>query len=507
VLELASVGGDVPALCRLVVTDAATQSRRWVVWGLESRFYSAASPPALIIDSPTMMETSGYAGTTATRSGAYSGATNNIISATLQPQPQAVCGLGNLSHVGAFRPHLRFYASATTIAVRLTFQALDGPMRSLGYRVPVAAGWNLIDMGLLSVPESALGTQRWTGRIEAYSTASGGEVIDIDVLLLAPAELFGRARPSYSDAPGVLVARDDFTGTTAGGGLNGRAAPAGGSWVTSGATTDFTFSDSPERITRATTADGGSGRIAVLGSTDYTDTRVGVDVSVPSPTATLGDSVQQSVGARHVDDSNFAELRLLSTDIGVVTYDQVLEMSIVIAGTRTVVASSPVVASEVRLQLDIRATGVFTAEAFNASGGRLAVLSGVRSELATGGVLATGKPRIRDFAPQSSATPRYYDNIYIVTPPAEQVPLHSGQSIEFRHDSALREDSTGTYAGPPPEYVGSRFFAPPAGDKGRKTRVAVMARRNDVAVANDDHIADSTTVEAFVTPRYLAVPR
>jgi hypothetical protein len=34
-LEVPNVTGDVPALGRLIVTDTATQSRRFVEWGLE----------------------------------------------------------------------------------------------------------------------------------------------------------------------------------------------------------------------------------------------------------------------------------------------------------------------------------------------------------------------------------------------------------------------------------------------------------------------------------------
>jgi hypothetical protein len=41
-LVIADVPGDVPALGRLVVTDAASQSRRYVAWGMESRWLNDA---------------------------------------------------------------------------------------------------------------------------------------------------------------------------------------------------------------------------------------------------------------------------------------------------------------------------------------------------------------------------------------------------------------------------------------------------------------------------------
>jgi hypothetical protein len=126
--------------------------------------------------------------------------------------------------------------------------------------------------------------------------------------------------------------------------------------------------------------------------------------------------------------------------------------------------------------------------------------------LATGGALATGKPGFADQNSTAQGVSRYYDNFTIGVPSAEPIAMYSTQSIEFRHNTTLREDSTGVWAGPPPEYVGGRFFAPPAGGPGRKARVGVIARRMDVEGTLDEFIADSLTVAAFVTPRYLVVP-
>lgn len=509
VLTLTDVAGDVPALGRLVVTDAASQSRRWVAWGLESRWLPTLSAPSLIVDSASMV-TSGYAGTTATRSGAYSGASNNVISATLRTQVQAICGLGNLSHVGSFRPQLRFYASATTMAVRLTYQTLDGPFRSLSWKIPVVAGWNHVDLGLVSVPQTALGTQRWTGRIEAYSTATGGETFQADVVCMVPAELFGRARGSYAYSAGVLTGLDEFTGTTSGAALGGRAAPVGGTWATSGSATDFAFTDSvvlsgsaTESVLRLTLSDA-SPRYAILGSTDYTNVETQVTVW------RSGGSPEMRVIARYVDASNHLAATL-------VVGDPSFRLSMTVAGVTTVLAESDVATiggigagsttAFYRIRLLAYASGTVIATLLDVNGAVLAQLFGRHASLATGGALATGKPGFADYNPLSTGSPRYYDDFYAATPAAEAIALHSGQSLEFRSTTTLREDSTGTYAGPPPEYVGSRFYVPPAGGPDRQTRIAVMAKRNDVETMPDDNISDSLTVDAYVTPRYLAVPR
>ena len=501
-LELSSIAGDVPATGRLVVTDNASQSRRYVSWGLESRWYPTSSAPSLTLDS-TSMVTTGFSGTTATQSGAYSGASNNVIQATLRTQPQAVCGLGNLSHIGAFRPHLRFYASAATMAVRLTYQTLNGPFRSLSYQVPVAVGWNHMDLGLIKIPQATLGAQRWTGRIDAYSTGTGGETIGVDAMWLMPAEQFARARGIYAYQPGALIGYDEFSATTSGSNLNARAAPLGGSWTTSGSTTDLQFADLPtglETVTRATTSDA-SRRVAVLGSAlAAVDNEVAIDAY-----ATVIGSQEVAVLARWVDASNYLSGQWFNAG-GSSTY----RLMAVVAGAGVGFQTIPITTSAntwYTLTVVVYASGVAVGLMTDRAGVVLASARIQHSSLATGGVLASGKPGFYDYNSTASAVTRYYDNFYLSTPQAEPIVCYSGQSIQFSSDSTLREDSTGVYAGPPPDGgIGSRFTVPNSGGPNRKARIAAMARRNDVGVTTDDNIADSLLVQASYTPRYLVVP-
>jgi hypothetical protein len=505
VVTITDVPGDGEYSGRLVFTEAASQSRRWICWGLESRWLPTSSAPSLIVDS-TSMVTSGYAGATATRSGAYSGATNNVISATLRTQVQAICGLGNLTHVGDFRPQLRFYASATTMRVRLTYQSLDNPYRSLSWTAPVVAGWNHVDLGLVPIPFTALGSQRWTGRIEAYSTATGGEVLDVDVACIVPASLYGRARATYRYSPGVLVARDEFSSITAGTVLNARVAPTGGTWATSGATTDFTAADfaigaeTEETMSRATTSDA-SRRYGILGSTNYAATEVATRfyATAPPPGSALP---IMGVIARWVDASNHVAV--------IVNGAEGWSVQKVVAGTTTTLTSgtfSPVAATWYEMRVVIHASGAGYAWLLDSNGAAIQSCGFSDAVLATGGTLDDGKPGIVDSNTSSDAITRHYDNFYAATPAAEPMACYAGQSIEFRSDTTLREDSTGTYAGMPPEYRGSRFRGWPAGTADRQTRIAVIARRNDVEVAADDNIADSGTVDVYITPGYTAVPR
>ncbi len=502
------VTGDVPAEGRLVVTDMATQNRRHVEWGLEWRYQSALS---LIVDSDDMV-TTGFSGTQATKSGAYdpNATGNNVITATLATQPVAVCGTGNLGHVGTFRVKCRLdRVAGGDVYLRLAWQEGDGPFQVSPWAfVALNNQWNEVDLGLITIPEKKLGTQRWTGRIEGYSTTAG-DTINVDYLTLIPAaEGYGKARGSYSYQSGAMVARDEFTSTTAGNNLNARTAPLGGSWATSGTTTDFTFFDDAfggEGVQRATSGDTGSGRFAVLGSTTYTDTEVGGIISFSGGTSLS--AAQLAVVARYVDSSNWLEARLNPKDLP----GRVFAIYETIAGTTSALASVQlnglVPGAWYAIRIVVFASGSMIATLKDAAGNTLAQLTATSSNAATGGTLASGKVGLRDHSGASAASTRQYDNFYASIPPAEPITCYSGRTIEFRHDDPLRQDSTGTYYGAPPSYRGSRFLLPPAGDENRTSRVVVKARRNDVDTQSDGNVADSTKVELFFTPRFLAIPR
>ena len=504
---LAGVTGDVPAEARLIVTDNATQSRRHVEWGIENRHYDAAT--SLLLDSDSLV-TSGFAGTGTTLTGAYDpgGAGNSVISATIHDVTTAICGTGNQSHVGTFRVKARVQASGASAYVRLSWQEGDGEFSSNPYAlVALEDAWVEVDLGLIHVPEKTLGTQRWSGRIEAYTTSTGAgtDTLAVDYLVIIPAgEGYGKARAPLGGATQALRARDRFTNTTAGGALNLRAAPLGGNWATSGVATDFTFADAPssgETVSRATTgAEAVSGRAALLGATNYTDIEVGVDFQYSAASA-YGRS---GVVARAADADDTLRFYLLQS-----TYPQ-LVLAYDVAGSLTTLATKNFTATGdishgvwYSFRLLAYSSG-YAIGAFYREGVLVAELGAFSSALATAGARATGLPGFFDSSTALTlAGTRYYDNFYAAVPPAEPLVVASGQSAEIRHDSAIREDSTGTYWGPIPSYRGSRFYLPPAGDENRTSRLLVKARRSDIDVAADDQIADSLTVAVNYTPRYL----
>jgi hypothetical protein len=463
-LAMSAVPGDVPALGRLVVTDNATQHRRWMAWGIDQ----TPATGTLILNS-SVMTTTGYAG--AANAAFTGGYTADAISTTLLTEPQAVCGIVNQTHVGSYRALLRFsVATATTMALRLLYQVGDGPFRALSYKVPVTLGWNLVDMGEIVVPVTALGSQKWTGYLEAYSTDVGGEVLAVDVLLLVPSEKFGRARAAGTDLAGPVVAYDAFTGTTAAAVLNARVAPLGGTWATSGVATDFTFADleGGEVITRASTGpEAATGRIAALGAVSRTAVRMSIrfriDVNVSKQLFSL---VPRYVSGALAAGCTFQTFTASKNELSIFVTGA--PSSTVTTGTTLYNNFRREVATWYRLWCSVSATGMLRAVLTTDSGAEIARVSLYDPQLATGGTIATGTARFLESNPLSG-TPntRYYDDIYITTPPAEQMVCFSGQSIEVRHNATLREDSTGVYGGLPQEYVGARFTVPNAGGPAR----------------------------------------
>jgi hypothetical protein len=199
-VDLANVAGDLPAEARVIVTDAASQVRRDVRWGLEQRDYTPGSPTSLLI---TTFVTTGFAGTVGSPAGAYGA---SAVNADLYGQPTAVCGTGAQPHIGTFRVIARVQIGSLPVRVRLAWQDGDGPMAANPWVSPPVADnqWCEIDLGLITITPARLGGQRWTGRIEAYTTDNQLHSVMVNYLALIPAgEGYGRARASYGYRPGA----------------------------------------------------------------------------------------------------------------------------------------------------------------------------------------------------------------------------------------------------------------------------------------------------------------
>ena len=133
-------------------------------------------------------------------------------------------------------------------------------------------------------------------------------------------------------------------------------------------------------------------------------------------------------------------------------------------------------------------------------------ISGSSAAIATAGALASGKAGIYQQSGVASVT-TVVESITVQSLPAIPYVVQSERSMEARSDSTLTFDSTGTYAGPVPEYRGSRFYVPQDGSANRTSRILVKADRNDLEEADQQTIADAFTAQVFVTPRYSVIPR
>jgi hypothetical protein len=490
-----TVGGDLPALGRLIVTDAAAQPRRDVEWGIENRSYVVGT--SLVLDSDSLTANSG---TQTTRSGSYdpNATGNNVIRAsTVAPSPLAICSAVSQTHIGTFRVWARVFVARSSQRVRLAWRVGDNRYTLNSWVAPPisTAGWCEMDLGTVVIPTVLAGTQSWDARVDAYESdlTVTPAAVDVDFLrLTAAGEGYGRARAVFTYNPGVTSGYDQFAGAT--GNLGGRVAPLGGTWASTLAgvgTTDLVGSNN-----QFVTSQGGADnrRHGILGTTSFTNAEVSADVflgsTVPASAGASGVAwVTQGVIARWVDVNNFASAVILRSS-GFATSPPSVALQINAGSTNLANAALPTSTPlQCRVRLIVYTSGFVIAQVLDLSGVLLATASATASTLATGGTLAAGRSGIIDTNFQYTSPPlRAYDNFTAAVPDSFPPVVYSGQSIQFRHDAALRTSSGGTL------YGGT-------------SRVGVAARRGDLAVDPADAVTDSTTIQVAYRTRGLVIPR
>ncbi len=98
----------------------------------------------------------------------------------------------------------------------------------------------------------------------------------------------------------------------------------------------------------------------------------------------------------------------------------------------------------------------------------------------------------------TSVLKRKYDNFIVTEIEPAQVVCYSGKQAEWRSDSFLRQDSTGTYYGEVSNR-GGRFYLQPGGKAGIKNRIVVALRRNDTTTFASLMIAAGVNAKALQT--------
>lgn len=530
IVTIATCPGDVPAEGRLVVKDTTgTIGRRFVEWGIEQRYYNNAN--GLILDSEDM---SAVGGAKATLTGAYkrAGATWGVISTTLFGNRTICANTGILKHVGVYRVKARVFLEVGSgvpgnVNVRLSYRDGESPMRGNEWVSTNTVGKFVeVDLGTITLTKAIRGTQGWLGQIEAFSTnAPGSDILHIDYLTFIPvAEGYGKARAPTSTEGGTLNAVDTFTTGVLSGNLGGRTAPLGGVWATSGETTDLVVTTGS--VTRQTTTDTAP-RFAVFGSS-LTNSSGAISVTAPLTTK-LGQESHFKVRSilRWVSATEYAYLELQTTIKGeyiaalkleTLQRRQKLILGYNEAGTLRILASAEYTPQpsgtpntynlQASLYPAVYADGTFRGVCYVGGVGVLS-LAGQSAVLATGGLLASGKGGFADWNYKTGeGTPkRTYTEPSVTAAPAIPYLVQPSRQMEVRSDTTLADDSSGTYAGVVPVYRGSRFYVPADGVEGRTSRIIVKADRNDLAESDQNTIGDAFTIQPFITPRYLVVPR
>ena len=473
-VSLPGITGSVDALVSATVTDQATQNRDHLEIGIDPDWDGVA---ALLIDSATMSVT-GLAGANATRTGAYSGATNNVRRATLATREQGICEATGLTHRGKHRVKARIYASgAGPYYVRARYRIGSGPWATAAreWKLGLDDQWQELDLGLVRANHEA-GTL--TVRIEAYSS-TGGDTLDVDYIELMPTGRYLKARGGTSAGADPIVARDEFDQTA--GALTGKVLPLGGTWAGAGDADDFSINATTKKAERTAVSDTGP-RFGLAGTATFATVEVGF---TPGNSTVIGPRI--GILARYVDASNYLAAYFEVIGAGRAQLNVVK----VVAGVSTTLGTVEDLTTQQAISLIVTAAGGWSLK--NSVGDVL--LSGSDSVLATGGALASGRIGLYDYNSTATAATRIYDNFNVSTPDIQHV-ISASQAVVADHESIRRTDGAR-----PPIVTGRYLTCPPAGREGRTHRMAIKLRRNDVDLLTDDQMADLQRVDVTVTPR------
>lgn len=513
--------GDVPALGRLTVTEAQGADQAWVTHGFETNDYYAFTDStgsgALFYEAETRTAAGGAA-IAAGPSGASGAGSNVMRSAGLTSDyiavlsTQATGGGAHLSHVGGFSVYARVQIPTTntgTVTVGLEYSA--GDFHRYVRNDPVTLDttwegtWRLINLGIVSIPQLKTGTQRWEGRVIANSTVAG-DTIDVDYLMLRPTMVWGIASsvlrvPAFT----TVTARDGFAQTA--GALAAKTLPVGGTWAGAGDTDDFNVSGSGT-VTRTAVSDSATtnGRFAIAGTSTLTNAYATIAIN-----ATVNQQAERAgVLLRYTDTSNYV---FAGYDGGFVRVIKV------VAGTPTTIVSTnltgvfPTAGAAVAAVLtggrvlawaDANGRVVCQLDFTNSGYSQIGTAVGYDSALATGGTLATGKVGFYDAFTGGAAATRTYDDFF-AAPYVPDAAMFASQSMEFRWDGTIREDSAGAIWPEVSSFEGDNLRIPVTGREQRSVRFIVKACRN-VPPAGPDAAIDDISATLAVTPRYLSVP-
>jgi hypothetical protein len=512
-----TIAGDVPALGRLVITEAQAVDQSFLIWGVQSRYYDPAASAALDFEAESRTPLGGSA-TAVGPAGASGSGSNTILTPSLSPTPVAVMstqasgGGSHVSHAGDFRVFVRCQPSVAAAGdgINVAWEWSSGDFgrstrnASVALNIDASGKWWLVDLGTVSIPKVAQGVQRWEGRLVASSfTVSSFNFLYIDHIALIPiTEGSGQVTASIplNAAPTTFLARDEFTQSA--GALAGKTLPIGGTWAGAGDADDFQVTGAG-KITRTAVSDVSLilGRFALAG----TGTATNIDIRVDVTTTTTSAGLAGGVLCRYVDTSNWLAAVMQPTAAGF----WMPQLYKTIAGATTTIGNLAVANSKapcpanatVRLLVD--AGGRWWMYVYAAGSKPILFTQGQDAALAAGGTLASGRYGLYENYGSATAATRTYDNLAAAAFTPDAV-LFASRSAEIRHDRFTRQDSAGAVWSDK-SIEGDFLLVPCSGREGRTARLIVTACRNNPAVMPDTAI-DDLTCQLSYTPRFLSLP-
>ena len=509
-----AIGGDVPPLGRLVVTEEQAQDQWTLIWGTQSRYYDPSANAALFYEAESRTPI-GSSAKAAGPTGASGSGENTIFQGSLIPSYQGIVSTqaasagAHLSHIGTYRVFARIQRPTTnTGEVSLAFSWAQGDFlryttnTAKTYAADELEGvWMLVDLGLVRVTKVTAGTQRWEGRLLAKSTVAGDDIY-VDCFGLFPVdEGYGALKVEPSSAtPTTLSAHDEFDQTA--GVLTAKVAAGGGTWAGAGSANDFSVNATTHKAERTAVSDAdlNTGRYGILGTTESTTVQVSATVTASLLSAS---KVRLGVFARYSSAENWVMAVVTAVGGG---GTQVLSVVKRVAGTVTVLGEAKGTNSgslaATTITFTVAANGSWKA---TSTGGLAKTLEGQDAAFASAGALEKGKSGIYDAWASATANTRTLDNLSVFTSSTNDAALYASKKAEVRWDRYQREDSGGTLLVPRSDYKGSYFRPPPARREARSLRTIVKLSRYNVDTMQDAAI-DDAAFRIFWQARGLLLP-
>lgn len=477
-----SVGGDVPAEARLIVTDKATQNRRFAELGREVVASKEGNPSLLL--TAASLTVSGFAGESTTRTGAYS--EEKVKRLKTIAGALTFCGTGAIKHVGSYRVYGRVYAASEDCRIQIAYRTGTAPLTTLEWiEPPFEDQWADLFLGEVTFEEVPQGEQRSEILFNGKTVGTVDEALDLNYITLIPttaSRQVVRGPLSPLIVPTSFKARDSFDQTA--GALNGKALPDGsGNWATSGsAKGDFEVVAGATHAVVRTAKEDASARLAKCPAAEAS--LVAAQVSFEW-SALVGNS--ELVSGFDFGGSVVAIATLIP---GVASYFLVGSAALSYVFTPgTKYTMTALVSGSTLAALWITTDGLFP--------------SG-EPDLISGNIgIAKASVSITDTNSSTTSVTRTYDDFSVWIP--EVLPVcHSSRKMEINHKRAELADAEGKYWGPVPFARGGRFYLTPEGHGGVSNRLAFRARRNDIENEADANVTDKHEIEVLARERFLA---